>query len=67
MKRMNNTRWLWNLALVIALAAGGLIYFIQQDPGFINAKETISQILFVAVVLIGICAISATSRWWMKR
>jgi len=61
------TGWLWWLACLIAATAGTLIYFIQQDAGNISAREQINLVLLISSVLVGICIISATSHWWMKR
>lgn len=63
----HRTGWLWWLAGFIALIAGGLIYFIDQDTGNIKAREQINQVILITSVLIGICIISATSHWWLKR
>lgn len=61
------TGWLWWLAGLITAIAGALIYFIQQDAGNIAAREQINLVLLISSVLVGICIISATSHWWMKR
>jgi len=64
---VHRTGWLWWLSLLIAVVAGGLIFFIQLDTGNIKAREQINLVLLCSAVLIGICIISATSHWWLKR
>jgi len=67
MKGPNHTGWLWWLALFIALIAGVAVYFIEQDPGYIDAAEMVNKVIMFAVIAIGICIISATSHWWLRR
>jgi len=67
MKRPNHTGWLWWLALIIGLSAGGLVYYYSQDSGNINAQQNISTIILFASVAIGLCFISATAHWWIRR
>jgi predicted anti-sigma-YlaC factor YlaD len=67
MRPPNHTGWLWWLALLIAAAAGVSVYFLKQDVGNIHADQTIRSILLVATVAIGLCIISATHRFWLKR
>jgi hypothetical protein len=66
-KSLNRTAWLWWMALVIASIAGLSIYFVLQDPLIHDTQQKINSILFGAGTLIGICIISATSQWWLKR
>ena len=51
----------------MALAAGALVYFFHRDTGNINAREHINLTIMLAAIGIGICVISATSQWWLKR
>jgi len=61
------TLWLWWTALLIAAGAGGIVYFIKQDPGYMNADQMIGKVIMFAVIGIGICIISATAHWWVRR
>ncbi|HMP88872.1 MAG TPA: hypothetical protein PJ991_01660 [Kiritimatiellia bacterium] len=63
----SHTSWLWWLATIIGMAAGGIIYYIKQDTGYINSRQTINTVVLFAVVAIGLCIISATAHWWIRR
>jgi CHASE2 domain-containing sensor protein len=65
--RYSQTRWLWWLALIIAAVAATSIYFIRQDPLNLNPQQQINAIIIGSATLIGICIISATAQWWLKR
>lgn len=65
--KLRPTAWLWWLSLLIATAAVLIIYFIQNDPAIFDARQKISTVILGAAILIGICIISATSHWWLKR
>lgn len=67
MKPPNPTRWLWWLALLIGLAAYGIVYGLKQDVGNLKAQQNIHAVVMFAVVAIGLCIISATSHWWLRR
>jgi len=67
MKPPSQTSWLWRLAILIGLVAAGAIFAIKQDQGMMNAEQTISMIVLVASVSIGVCVISATAHLWLKR
>jgi len=67
MKSPHPTRWLWWLALIIAIVASLLVFFIQRDEGNIYAREEARKVIMFATIAIGICIISATSNLWIKR
>jgi len=67
MKRPSPTRWLWWLALIIAVVASGVVYSLQRDIGDPDAQQNASTVILFAVVAIGLCIISATSHWWVHR
>jgi hypothetical protein len=67
MKSPKPTRWLWWMAVVITIAAAVMVYFINRDTGNIDSREQIQRVIMFAVVAVGICVISATSQWWIKR
>lgn len=55
------------MAVVITIAAAVMVYFINRDTGNIDSREQIQRVIMFAVVAVGICVISATSQWWIKR
>lgn len=67
MNPYNPTRWLWWTALLIAAGAAIIVYFIKQDIGYLNAQQMIGKVIMFAVIGIGICIISATAHWWIRR
>jgi len=60
----NGTRWLWWTALLIGVVAAVSVYLVRRD---IESQSTGNMIILIAVVAIGICVISATSQWWVRR
>ncbi|HMO49878.1 MAG TPA: hypothetical protein PKA21_01980 [Kiritimatiellia bacterium] len=67
MKIPKQSNWLWWLAFWIAAGAVALIVYFKQDAGMINADQHIKTVILIASVAIGLCIISATSQWWIKR
>jgi hypothetical protein len=67
-KHVNPTRWLWWAALVIlglGLAFIGLLYS-TRPPGPSFSPE-MRMVAMSAIVLVGVCIISATAQWWTHR
>ena len=62
------TAWLWWLTLLI-LIIGGSVYYLFRVSGSSGAdmKQAANLTIAVTSILAGICIISATSNWWMKR
>lgn len=58
---------LWWLAVLILIVGGALAYLRLTDPTAVGADGTAYLILAVSVALAGICIISATAHWWLKR
>ena len=59
--------WLWKLAVVIALVAGGFVALLARDLPDPASATDIRKVVAVALVAIGVCVISATSGLWLKR
>lgn len=53
--------------MLIGLAAYGIVYGLKQDVGNLKAQQNIHAVVMFAVVAIGLCIISATSHWWLRR
>ncbi len=67
-KPFNPTRWLWWTAfwiLVIGLGLAYLMFYTTPSPRTIT--EGVRLVALCSVVGAGICIISATSHWWLKR
>lgn len=62
----HRTSWLWKLAFVFALVAGGIIALIARNLPDPAAAADIRKVIAAALVAIGVCAISATSHLWIK-
>lgn len=58
---------LWWLAVLILIVGGALAYLRLSDPTAVSPDGTAYLILAVSVALAGICIISATAHWWLKR
>ena len=62
------TRWLWWAALLIGAVGAGLAV-LRTNMGSVDPSihEQVRFIVALTVLAVGICIISATSRWWMSR
>jgi len=58
---------LWWSAVLILIAGGTLSYIQMLDATSPRAESTAFLILAVSIALAGICIISATAHWWLKR
>jgi hypothetical protein len=58
---------LWWLAALVLVAGGALAYTIMMDKADPDAFARGMLVLCVAIALAGICVISATAHWWLKR
>ena len=62
------TAWLWWLTLLILITGGAVYYLFRVSNGSgAEMKQAESLTIAVTSILAGICVISATSNWWMKR
>ncbi len=61
------TAWLWWLAILIAIIGAAVAYMLRMNV--INERALAWSNLAIAatVSLAGVCVISATSGWWMRR
>ena len=64
-KPYSSSLFLW-LSLLAAAIAAVSIYFIDQDPFILDARQKINTIILAAGTFIGFCMICATAQWWMK-
>ena len=58
---------LWWTAGLILIAGGVLSYIRLLDTMSPRAESNAFLILAVSIALAGICVISATAHWWLKR
>ncbi len=58
---------LWWLAVLILAAGGLLAYSLMIDRVAPNAWGWGLLVMSVSIALAGICVISATAHWWLKR
>lgn len=67
-KRVHPNRWLWWAAFyALALGAGMVCLMYYTAPGPRALTPEMRLVATVAVVAAGICVISATSHWWLRR
>jgi|APTNR8051073442_1049403.scaffolds.fasta_scaffold00090_34 hypothetical protein len=67
-KRIHPTRWLWTTAfyaLLLGAAAVCLMYYTMPGPRTLTPE--IRMVIMASVVAAGICVISATAHWWIRR
>jgi predicted membrane channel-forming protein YqfA (hemolysin III family) len=58
---------LWWLAILILIAGGAIAYTLTLDPAAQDGSRRAMLVLSISIALSGICVISATAGWWMKR
>ncbi len=61
------TAGLWWMAALISLAGGAIAFLISLDKMHTNYRYTMALTLTVTVIAAGLCVISATASWWLKR
>jgi hypothetical protein len=67
-KRIHPTRWLWTTALyslLLGAAAASLMYYTMPGPRTLTPE--IRMVAMASVVCAGLCVISATAHWWIRR
>jgi hypothetical protein len=63
----SSSAWLWRLALYIAVAGGGLSYYLSRNVTSAEARTRFVFVLFLTILGVGLCVICATRNWWLKR
>lgn len=62
------TSWLWWLSLLILITGGAIYYLFRMNTaGGQHTMQAANLTAAVSLVLAGVCIISATSNWWMRR
>ncbi|OQW97260.1 MAG: hypothetical protein BWK77_02185 [Verrucomicrobia bacterium A1] len=61
------TAWLWWLAFLIAASGGAAAYMLRQNVVNESSLAWSNLVIAATIALSGICVISATSGWWMRR
>ena len=65
---MPHTRsWLWWLAIFILVAGGALAYVLSLDTALPYAGRRALLVISLSIALAGVCVISATAGWWLRR
>ena len=55
------------MAALLLVVGSVLSYIISQDAANPNAQANAMLVLAVSIAAAGICLISATAHWWLKR
>jgi len=57
------------LGLLVLIAGGASAWYIHQNPPFFiqGHNELFVQLVTGTVLLSGLCFISATAQWWLKK
>ena len=58
---------LWWAALLIAVIGGSITYVLSLDRLNPGTRHDWTLSLMITILAVGVCIISATSGWWMKR
>ncbi len=66
-KKVRYVPWLGWLALLLLAVGGGVAYLLHTHVTDPVSRQTLTLILALTVVTAGICLISATADWWIKR
>jgi len=67
MKKYRPKAWLWWLALFFLLIGGALIYMFSLRLPEPTARTFMGLSMVATIVVVGLCLISASSDWWMRR
>ncbi len=59
--------WLWWLALFILACGGSIAYMVRMNNFSPSPGSQFVLVVAVTGVLFGLCVISATADWWLRR